>query len=70
MQVHTTKEIFNVTFQNHWLLPAEVCYAAGRYCKAQEANDVLKVLIDHQVDVNEDSASLKYTILHYTVQKG
>lgn len=62
--------IFNVTIYNFILLPAEVCYAAESHCKAQKANDVLKVLIKHGVDVNEDPVSLKYTILHYTVQRG
>lgn len=48
------------------VLWAEVCYSAGKFCQAEEANDVLKVLIQHDVDVNED----QFRTLNHAIRSG
>lgn len=45
-----------------------MCYNAGAFCKAQKANDILKLLIKADVDVNEDVS--KYKALNYVIERG
>lgn len=48
------------------ILWAKVCYSAGKFCQTEEADDVLEVLISHDVDVNEDN----YKTLNFAIKDG
>lgn len=47
-----------------------MCYRAKSSCKSNDANNVVKVLIENKADVNEKLEKSNFTILHFASQLG